>query len=418
MKTMNKSKSNGSINRREFLQRGAEATLAVGAVSVLGFPAVLRGAVAPPIKLGHIHPMTGFLAFMGGQLRAGLVLAVEEINAAGGIKSLDGAKIQLLDGDSEGKPQVSITEVERFHNEGCIAVLGCLQSAVTLVATQQAERLRLPFVVSVSVSDQITARGFKYTFRLQPHSGHMASHTMQYLSEIAKSNGAHVKTISYIHDNTSFGTSLFKHVERLAPKYGWEIAADVPYSPRATDVSTEVNKIKFAGADVVFHSGYFSDSIRVLRTMQDLRIRAKGIVGMANGAYSQAKFVSEMGSKAEHVMDGNYRANPKSAMTARVFAAYKRQFKDVMPSHAVYSYQAVKIIAAALEKSGSRDREALREALTKTRVNKHILPQGTIMFGPDGQNVNARAAMMQILDQKVQVVWPNPYAQAKPVFPQ
>ena len=245
----------------------------------------------------------------------------------------------------------------------------------------------------------------------------MASHTMQYLSEIAKSNGAPVKTISYIHDNTSFGTSLFKHVDRLAPKYGWEIAADVPYSPRATDVSTEVNKIKFAGADVVFHSGYFNDSIRVLRTMQDLRIKAMGIVGMANGAYSQAKFVSEMGSKAEHVMDGNYRANPKSAMTARVFAAYKRQFKEVMPSHAVYSYQAVKVIAAALEKSGSRDREALREALTKTRVNKHILPQGTIMFGSDGQNVNARAAMMQILDQKVQVVWPNPYAQAKPVFP-
>ncbi|MCZ6644979.1 MAG: ABC transporter substrate-binding protein, partial [SAR324 cluster bacterium] len=111
-------------------------------------------------------------------------------------------------------------------------------------------------------------------------------------------------------------------------------------------------------------------------------------------------------------------ANPKSAMTARVFAAYKRQFNEVMPSHAVYSYQGVKIFAAALEKSGSRDREALREALSKTRVNEHILPQGTIMFGADGQNVNARAAMMQILDQKVQVVWPNTYAQAKPIFPQ
>lgn len=417
MKRQDATRKNNSIQRREFLKRTAETTLAVGAISVLGFPAVLRGATPPPIKIGHIHPMTGFLAFMGGQLRNGLLLAVDEINAAGGIKSLDGAKLQLMDGDSEGKPEVSITEVERFNNAGCIAVLGSLQSAVTLVATQQAERLRLPFVVSVSVSDKITSRGFKYTFRLQPHSGHMVGFTMQYLDEIARENGVTIKTISHLHDNTSFGTSLFQHVERLAPKYNWEIVADVPYSPRATDVSTEINKVKFANADLVFHSGYFSDSIRALRTMLDLRVKAKGIVGMANGAYSQAKFVEEMGPKSENVMDGNYRANPKSSLTKHVFADYKKRFDAVMPSHSVYSYQAVKVIADALERSGSREREALRDALAKTNLSRHILPQDAIRFGSDGQNVNARAVLMQILNRQVKVVWPSPYAQARPVFP-
>ena len=417
MKHENKTKNTNNIQRREFLKRTAETTLAVGAVSALGFPAVLRGATPPPIKLGHIHPMTGFLAFMGGQLRNGHLLAIDEINAAGGIKSLDGAKLQLLDGDTEGKPEVSITEVERFHNAGAITVMGSLQSAVTLVATQQAERLRLPFVVSVSVSDKITSRGFKYTFRLQPHSGHMVGHTMQGLAEISKAKGVTVKTITHLHDNTSFGTSLFQHVKNLAPKYNWEIAADVPYSPRATDVSTEINKVKFAGADLVFHSGYFGDSIRALRTMHDLRVKAQGIVGMANGAYSQTKFVEEMGPKSENIMDGNYRANPKSSLTKRVFGDYRRRFKAEMPSHAVYSYQAVKLVADALERSGSRDREALRDALAKTRLSNHILPQGPIIFGSDGQNKNAQAVLMQVLNQQVKVVWPNQYAQDKPIFP-
>lgn len=411
-------RKNGQFNRREFVKHTAQATLAVGAVSALGFPAVLRGATAPAIKIGHIHPLTGFLAFMGGELRSGLRLAVAEINGRGGIKSLDGAKIQLLDGDTQGKPEVSIAEIERFNNEGCIAVMGSLQSSVTLVATQQAERLHLPFVVSVSVSDDITNRGFQYTFRLQPHSGHMAGHTLQYLNEIAKSKGVSIKTISHLHDNTSFGTSLFKHVSTMASKFGWEIVADVPYSPRATDVGTEINKIKFAGADVVLHSGYFNDSVRALRTMRDLRVRAKGIVGMANGAYSQSKFVQELGSMTENVMDGNYRANPNSSLTKRVFADYQKMAGTTMPSHAVYSYQGMLVIADALERSGSRDRDALRDALAKTNYTNHILPQGPIIFGSDGQNKNARAALMQIRNQKVKVVWPGDYAETSPVFPQ
>jgi len=246
----------------------------------------------------------------------------------------------------------------------------------------------------------------------------MASHTLQYLNEIAKSKGVSIKSISHLHDNTSFGTSLFKHVSTMASKFGWEVVADVPYSPRSTDIGTEINKIKFAGADVVLHSGYFNDSVRALRTMRDLRVKAKGIVGMANGAYSQSKFVQELGSMTENVMDGNYRANPNSSLTKRVFADYQKMAGTTMPSHTVYSYQGMLVIADALERSGSRDRDALRDALAKTNYTNHILPQGPIIFGSDGQNKNARAALMQIRNQKVKVVWPGDYAETSPVFPQ
>jgi len=76
------------------------------------------------------------------------------------------------------------------------------------------------------------------------------------------------------------------------------------------------------------------------------------------------------------------------------------------------------VLADALERAKSTNREAVREALSKTDLKDHILPQGPIVFGPDGQNKNAQAAMMQILGGKIVTVWPEAYADAKYVFPQ
>ena len=155
-----------------------------------GFPNVLRGAQPAEVIIGHIHPLSGFLGYLGNQLKNGCELAVEEINAAGGIKSLDGAKIKLLTADSEGKPDLSIPAVEKLDREGVVAVTGCLQSSVTIVATQVAEKQRVPFVVSVAVADNVTERGFKYTFRIQPNAAQMGAQTVQYISEIAKQAGS------------------------------------------------------------------------------------------------------------------------------------------------------------------------------------------------------------------------------------
>ncbi|MBW1921536.1 MAG: ABC transporter substrate-binding protein [Deltaproteobacteria bacterium] len=417
MDTGKKKAKEKGITRRDFIKTGA-AVGAVAAMGSIGFPSVLRGASPPAIPLGHIHPLSGFLGFDGQELKKGLLLAVSEINDAGGIKSLGGAKLKLLDADSEGKPDLAVSAVERLRRAGAVAIMGCYQSSVTLVATQIAEKLQVPFVVTVAVADKVTARGFKYTFRIQPNAEQMASQTVNYISDIAKVAGERVRTIAYLHDNTAFGTSLSGHVKNYAPQYGMKVITDVPYSPRAADVSTEVGKIKAAGADIVMDTGYFGDGVRVLRTMRNMRVRTKGIIGCGNGAFSHPKFVKELGAMTEYVMDGNYRANPRSDLTKNAFAHYKQVYGTEMGPSTVFAYQAVYVVADALERAQSTDYEALRKALTKTHITKHILPQGPIVFGPDGQNKNARAAIMQVLGGKVLVVWPEQYAEAKWVFPQ
>ena len=405
------------MTRREFMKSTAVAGVAAAA-GTIGFPNVLRGADPKEILIGHIHPLSGALGFDGQELKKGMMLAVKEINDGGGIKSLGGAKLKLLDADSEGKPELAVSAVERFNREGVVAVMGAYQSAVTLVATQQAEKLQIPYVVTVAVADEVTSRGFKYTFRVQPSAEQMASQTVKYVSEIAKATGQTVKTIAYLHDDTAFGTSLAGHVKKYAPNYGMEVIVDVAYSPRAADVSTEVGKIKAAGADVVMDTGYFGDGVRVLKTMRDVRIKSKGIIGCGNGAFSHPKFVEELGKLTENVMDGNYCANPRSPLTKKAFANYKAAYGTEMGPSTVFSYQPVYVLADALERAKSTDREAVREALSKTNLAEHILPQGPIVFGPDGQNKNAQAAMMQILGGKIVTVWPEAYAEGKCIFPQ
>jgi branched-chain amino acid transport system substrate-binding protein len=416
MKKGKKQSGGRGITRREFMKSTAAMSL-VAAAGTVGFPNVLRGASPQDIPVGHIHPLSGFLGFDGQELRNGLRLAVKEINDKGGIKSLGGAKLKLLDADSEGKPELAVSAVERLKREGAVAVMGSYQSSVTLVASQQAERLQIPFVVTVAVADEVTTRGFKYTFRVQPNAEQMAAQTVQYIKEIAQAAGETVKTIAYLHDDTAFGASLSGHVVNYSPKYGMEVITRVPYSPRAADVSTEVGKIKAASADVIMATGYFGDGVRVLKTMRDMRVRAKGIIGCGNGAFTHPKFVVELGAMTEHVMDGNYRANPRSPLAQKAFDHYRESFGADMGPSTVFAYQPVYVLADALERAKSAKPDDVREALAATDIKDHILPQGPIVFGPDGQNKNAQAAMMQVLGGKIVVVWPAQYSEANFVFP-
>ncbi|MGD8269073.1 MAG: ABC transporter substrate-binding protein, partial [Desulfobacterales bacterium] len=119
------------------------------------------------VRIGNIIPLSGPSASVGQQGRNAREMAVDEINAAGGIKSLGGAKLEMLYADSESKPEKGVSEAERMINTEKVHLLtGCWNSAVTYPTTAVAERYGIPFVVPVSVADKITEQGFKTVFRI------------------------------------------------------------------------------------------------------------------------------------------------------------------------------------------------------------------------------------------------------------
>ncbi len=169
------SRSFSSVNRRRFLQ-----STALGAAT-LAAPSVLR-AQGAAVKIGVLHPVSGALSYSGQQGRIGAQLAIEEINAAGGIKSLGGAKIEAMLGDAQSTPDGGNAEVEKMNGAGVAAVVGGYASAICLSASQTAARYDLPYVVDVGVVDSIVSRGLKNTFRFGPGFGVIAKTAMENLA--------------------------------------------------------------------------------------------------------------------------------------------------------------------------------------------------------------------------------------------
>ena len=203
-----------SPSRRRIVQAGAAA-------GAFGVPTLLR-AQAKALKIGLVYPMTGFAAYSGGQQRIGAMLAIDEVNAAGGIKSLGGTKLEAVLGDSQSKPDVGVSVVEKLHEEGVTAYIGTMISSIALPATQAA-KYNTPFMIDVAVSDNIVNRGLKNVFRLAPGYNKCVEDAVVALESVNKTAGSPVKSAVLVHEESEFGTGTAKLLGTRLPGIGIEV---------------------------------------------------------------------------------------------------------------------------------------------------------------------------------------------------
>ncbi len=394
------------------------APVAATAPAATTAPQPTAAPVAKDILIGAIHPLTGALAQDGAFLKNGVDLAVEEINGAGGVSCLAGSKLKVEHADSQGKPEVGQSEAERLANAGVVAMLGTYQSAVSLNATQVAERAKVPFLITVTIANEIMSRGFKYTFRIQPDQTQMASGLVDALKELKTASGQPIKTAVIIHEDSLFGTGFADLLKKTSTESGLQIVSTVPYKVAGlTDLTTELTKVNSTNADVAIAIGYFADGVLMARTAQDLKLKMP-LIGLSNGAFSTDQFVQQVGKAAEYIMDANYHYDASNPKAVEVRNKYKSKFGSDMPTHGVMAYEAVYVLKDALDRACSTDRDKIRDALAATKFDKHILPyQGPIEFDASGQAKNARSVVMQIQKGKIVQVLPSALAETKPMFP-
>ena len=398
------------MNRRAFLTSAATA-VALGAVPAIG------RAQAKEVKLGYILPVTGPLAFEAQLSLNGLQLAVDEINSAGGIKALGGAKLTLLPGDTQNKVELGNSEAARLIDGGISALIGPFSSLVAYSVRQVTEKNKTPFMLLAAVADNLTEGGLKYVFRVQPNGKAMSTLTMNNMLEMAKNANVAIKRVAMMHEDGNFGTTMGNHVEAFAGKMGYELVQRVPYNLRSPDFTAELSKVKAARPDLLLISGYYGDSKIIAETAAKLRIGVHALVGLANAAYSNPKFIAENRELTDQLFDGNYWHNPQSPRARAVFEAYQKRYSATMSNHGVQGYQVVFVLKDALERAASTDREKVREAIAKTNLADHILTQDAIRFDDAGENVNATPALLQVQGGKPVVVGPARFVEAKPVFP-
>jgi len=392
----------------------------VGAVAATAAVAALPGigrAQSREVKVGYILPVTGPLAFEAALAQNGLTLAVDEINASGGIKSLGGAKLTLLPGDTQNKVELGKSEAQRLIDQGIVALIGPFSSLVAFSVRQDTEKNKTPFLLLAAVADNLTEGGLKYIFRMQPNGKAMATLTVNNMFEMARAANVPIKRVAIMHEDGNFGTTMGNHVEAFAKTVGYELVQRVPYSLRSPDFTAELSKVKAARPDLLLISGYYGDSKLIAETAAKLHIGVLALVGLANAAYSNPKFIAENRELTEHLFDGNYWHNPQSARARAVFEAYQKRFNAPMSNHGVQGYQVTFVLKDALERAASTDRDKVRDALAKTNLTDHILTQDAIRFDDTGENVNATPALIQVQNGRPVVVGPARFAEAKPVFP-
>ncbi len=400
-----------TTQRRTFLKQSAAIT---AATAVAGFPAIAQSQ-SGPIKVGILHPVTGFLAYSGNLCRVGAKLAVEEINATGGIKSLGGAKLEAIYADAQSQPQVGVSEVEKLNEAGVSAIVGAYASAICLATTQAAAKYNIPHVVDVGVADQIVERGLKNTFRFAPGYKLVARAAINNLHIMNTLARKPAKTVMIIHEESLFGTGTANLLAAELPGMGYEVKEVLKHANPTRDFNNIVLRMKALNPDIVIPANYFNEYALLVRTMKQQNVQPKAIYSVLGGAASSFKFVKEFPDAANGVIDCNHWYNPKDK---RALALKKKI--EVMGEFFTYevflNYQAVYLLADAIERAKSRDRGAIVDALANSTWDKHFMPYGPTKF-VGGQNQGAQPLMMQVLKNDIKVILPNTYAEAEPVFP-
>jgi branched-chain amino acid transport system substrate-binding protein len=395
------------LQRRQFLAGVGTAAL------VTGFPAVLRAQSPDAVKIGLVHPVTGFVSFSGTQCRAGAEMAIADINAAGGIKSMGGAKLEAMLADSQGRPELGASETSRLIEAGATSIVAGYSSAVSLATSQEAAKTMTPHIVDVGVADNIMTRDLKNTFRFAPGFGSVAGSAVEALKTINADGKA--KTAVIIHEESLFGTGIAELLAAELPKIGIEVLEVIKHANPTRDFTNIALQLRSRKPDLIIPANYYNEYVLLARTLRQQRIEAMGIYSVLGGAASNVQFIKEFPEAAENIMDCNHWYDPKSELALKRRAA--AEAKGLFYTYEVFlAYNAVAFLADAIERAGSSEKEAVIAALNASTFADHGMPYGATKI-ENGQNVGARAVNTQVQKGNIEVVLPKEFASADAIFP-
>ena len=249
--------------------RRAIGIVVLGALAapLLAAPAALT---AEEVKIALVVPLSGRWARQGQLKKMGADMAIDEINAQGGIQALGGAKLVLREADAGDSVEKAVSAAQRALTREKITVgIGAWLSSFTLGVTEVTERLQVPWL-TLSYADSITERGFKYVFQSSPVSGRQAEQALDLIIELARQNGQQLKKAAIVGDNTAAPLFFFKPLrEKLLKAKGIDLVVDEIWTPPLADATFIVQKLRANAPDLVFYGATnFTDSVQVLQKLR------------------------------------------------------------------------------------------------------------------------------------------------------
>jgi branched-chain amino acid transport system substrate-binding protein len=373
------------------------------------------------VVVGAIFPFSGASAQIGVDARHALETAAEIINTAqdldlpgaksAGIAGLNGAKIKLVFADHQGDPQKGRAEAERLITQDNVsAIIGGFHSAVSATISQTSERYSVPYVNADSSSPSLHRRGLKYYFRPAAHDEFFSAAMFDFL-DAQRKKGEKIESVALFYEDTIFGTDSSNVQRKLAAERGYKVVADIKYRANTPSLTSEVQQLKTANADVLMSSSYTTDGILLVKTMAELGYKPKAILAQAAG-FSEKALFDAVGDKLDGLIS---RASfsldmaAKRPMIAKVNEMYKARSGKDLNDNTSRQFMALIVLADAIDRAKSAEGEKIRDALASTLIpgERTIMPWKQVKFGEDGQNVTADPVLLQYVGGTFVTIFPE-----------
>ncbi len=368
------------------------------------------------IEIGASIPLTGKYGSLGVQVKAGYELAVQDINAAGGVyvKEFDQRiPIRLTIYDDESDPTKAVSKLEALYAEqNVVAYLGGAASDMHAATVPIAEKNKVPYCGVAFALWKIHQQGFRYLFSPFPKSPTQAEDTFKILNA-AILEGQRPTKVAIFQETTDWGVELGGLWKEYAAKYGYEVVAYETYAPRSENFSDMILRAKAAGAEALLAVPNQPDGIAMVKQMSELGWTPKFMLlirAPENPAWYEA--LGPLGDYAAIFPGWSYKMKwPMVAdLVQKHQAAYGRP-PDVLVGPA---YTCVQVVADAIERAGTLDREAIRDAMAATNLQN--TPIGPVQFREDGTGIVLNP-MVQWQNGQIEVVWPPEHASAPLAYP-
>jgi len=379
------------------------AMLALG--MVCSFPAWAQNTV----KIGVIAPLTGSHAAFGEAHKNGYSIALDEINAKGGVL---GKKLELDWYDDQSKPDQAVQGVSKLVDQDRVPlILGAYSSENTKAIVPAMNQRETPLIIPTATADNVMDTKSPWIFRICAGANDYAAATIAFL----KKNGA-PKTMAIVYENTNFGQSNKNSMVAAAKEAGINVMAVESYEAKSPDYKAVLQRVKQANPEVVYFCSYLLDATTLMRQAREIDLNPKYYTSAGTG-FAAAEFPTAKGAgkNADFTFSvSQWLPEAKWAGSKEFDAEYFKRFNSHPQYHAMQAYAALLLAAQAINKAKSADPAKIRDAVKG--LNLASTPFGPIKFDANGQNQHP-VLITQVQNGQYKVVFPADAAQAKPIIP-
>jgi branched-chain amino acid transport system substrate-binding protein len=355
-------------------------------------PAAPAPAAGDVVKIGHVGPLTGGIAHLGKDNENGARLAVDEINAAGGVKLGEKTyKLELVAEDDKADPKEGTIAAQKIVDSGAVAVVGHLNSGTSIPASKVYSDASVSQISPSATNPKYTLQGFKTTFRDVANDNQQGGVLANFAASEMKA-----KKIAIIDDRTAYGQGLADVVEKVAKEKGLNVVAREFTNDKATDFNAILTKIKATNPDVIMYGGMDATAGPMAKQAKQLGLKAKMLAGDGVCSPEFAKLAGDAADIMTCSMAGE--AVEKLAKGEEFKAKYKAKFNQDVQIYSPYSYDGVYVIVDAMKRAGKPDRAAITAAMPAT---DYTGVTGKIAFDANGDIKNGAISMFNFKDGKM-----------------